>query len=111
MMIAGPLFLMYACSGFSLIGFYLVTVLEEAEVSLPPLQVDYHQHHHHHVINTIINALSGLFGTRYLASFALHPFFYTSSQVMTNTQNRTWSNTNTKPNVIPPHTTWPITNT
>jgi len=29
---------MYACSGFSLIGFYLVTVLEEADVSLPPLQ-------------------------------------------------------------------------
>ena len=110
MMIAGPLFLMYACSGFSLIGFYLVTVLEQADVSLPPLQVDYHQHHHYHIIITI-NALSGLFGTRHLASFALHPFFYTSSQVMTNTQNRTWSNTNTKPNVIPPHTTWPITNT
>ena len=29
----------YACSGFSLIGFYLVTVLEEANVALPPLQV------------------------------------------------------------------------
>ena len=53
MMIAGPLFLMYACSGFSLIGFYLVTVLEEAEVSLPPLQVHYHQNHHHHIINII----------------------------------------------------------
>merc|ERR1711962_1645310 len=38
MMIAGPLFLMYDASGFSLIGFYLVTVLEKAEVSLPPLQ-------------------------------------------------------------------------
>jgi len=38
MMIAGPLFLMYACSGFSLIGFYLVTVLEEANVAIPPLQ-------------------------------------------------------------------------
>ena len=41
MMIAGPLFLMYDASGFSLIGFYLVTVLEEAEVALPPLQVDH----------------------------------------------------------------------
>ena len=29
----------YACSGFSLIGFYLVTVLEEANVAIPPLQV------------------------------------------------------------------------
>merc|ERR1712037_518286 len=38
MIIAGPLFLMYACSGFSLIGFYLVTVLEEAKVALPPLE-------------------------------------------------------------------------
>ena len=95
MMIAGPLFLMYACSGFSLIGFYLVTVLEQAEVSLPPLQVHYHQHHHHHIIITI-NALSGLFGTRHLASFALDPVFHTPSQVMTNAQNGTWSNTNTK---------------
>jgi len=38
MMIAGPLFLMYQTSGFSLIGFYLVTVLEEAKVALPPLE-------------------------------------------------------------------------
>ena len=29
----------YACSGFSLIGFYLVTVLEEANIALPPLEV------------------------------------------------------------------------
>ena len=28
-----------ACSGFSLIGFYLVTVLEEANIALPPLEV------------------------------------------------------------------------
>ena len=29
----------YICSGFSLIEFYLVTVLEKANVTLPPLQV------------------------------------------------------------------------
>jgi len=38
MMIAGPLMLLYICSGFSLIEFYLVTVLEKANVALPPLQ-------------------------------------------------------------------------
>ena len=29
----------YACSGFSLVEFYLVTVLEKANVALPPLEV------------------------------------------------------------------------
>jgi hypothetical protein len=38
MLVAGPLFLLYQVSGFSIIGFYLVTVLEQADVALPPLQ-------------------------------------------------------------------------
>ena len=37
----------YICSGFSLIEFYLVTVLEKANVALPPLQVKHFRHHGH----------------------------------------------------------------
>lgn len=39
MLVACPLFLLYTSSGFSLLGFYLVTVLQQAGSALPPLQV------------------------------------------------------------------------
>lgn len=37
LLVAGPLFLLYVSSGFSLIGFYLVTIMEKSGAGLPPL--------------------------------------------------------------------------
>lgn len=75
LLVAGPLFLLYVSSGFSLIGFYLVTIMEESGAGLPPLQAS--------LILVSWRFLFSLLSSLLLARFSRRPIFLWTTLLVT----------------------------